>query len=70
MLKGKIFDLEEADIPFVIDDTQRIIVMTPDNLAKSFSPDIVSAENMRGVLSDDRPIRFFGCKYDGRHFSA
>lgn len=70
MLKGKIFDLEEADIPFVIDDTQRIIVTPPDNLAKWFSSDIVSTKNVRGVLSDGRPIRFFGCKYDGRHFSA
>ena len=61
MLKGKIFDLEEADIPFVIDDTQRIIVTPPDNLAKWFSSDIVSTKNVRGVLSDGRPIRFFGC---------
>lgn len=69
MLKGKIFDLEEDGLPFVINNEQ-IIVTPPDTSIRWFSNELESKEIVKGKLSDGRPIVFFGCRYNGRWFDA
>lgn len=72
MLKGTLFDLEEDGLPFVIYNEDEIIVTPHDGIIRWFEsrPDPCPKEIVNGELSDGRPIRFFGCRYDGRAFSS